>query len=119
MNRKMLSPIYALAAVCALTAIAAGCRVKDVRTAEITAPAVRNDACASIVETALKKLPGSEFLAIESVDYATGKIVVKYDSMKIGTKNLEFAIASAGFAAGPYPANKDAESKLPPECRAP
>ena len=31
---------------------------------------------------------------------------------------IEDAIAQAGFAAGPFPANEEAASKLPPECRA-
>jgi Copper chaperone len=111
--------IAALAVLAAISLSAAGCRVKDVKTAEISAPAVRNAACESIVDAALKKLPGKEFLAIKSLDYSTGKIVVQYDSMKVGVRNLEEAIASAGFAAGPFPADKAAEAKLPPECRAP
>ncbi len=95
----------------------AGCRVSHEKVATITAPDVRNAACSNVVEAALRKLPGHERLAIQSIDYSTGTIVVRYDSMKVGTKNLEDAIAQAGFAAGPFPANKEAAAKLPPECR--
>ena len=87
------------------------------KVATLTAPEVRNAACSNVVATALMKLPGREMLVIQSIDYSTGSIVVRYDSMKVGTKNLEDAIAQAGFAAGPFPANKEAADKLPPECR--
>lgn len=101
-----------------LTAVVlSGCRVRDIERATLTAPGVCNEACAKIAEAAIRKLPGNDKLAIESIDYATGKIVVRYDSMKVGTKNLEYAIAEAGFAAGPFPANAEAAAKLPPECR--
>ena len=101
-----------------LTAILfAGCRVGDIREATIIAPGVRNAACQEVVLKALKALPGKNDLTIVSADFATGTLVVRYDSMKVGTKNLEDAIAQAGFAAGPFPANPEAASKLPPECR--
>lgn len=87
------------------------------KVATLTAPEVRNAACSNVVEAALMKLPGHEMLVLQSIDYSTGSIVVSYDSMKVGTKNLEDAIAQAGFAAGPFPANKEAAAKLPPECR--
>ena len=94
-----------------------GCRVSDTKVATLVAPEVRNSACSNIVASALMSLPGNDILQIESIDYSTGSIVVRYDSMKVGTKNLEDAIAQAGFAAGPFPANKEAAAKLPPECR--
>lgn len=94
-----------------------GCRVRDLDVVSISAPEVRNAACSNVVAAALLRLPGREHLAVQSIDYSTGTIVVRYDSMKVGTKNLEDAIAEAGFAAGPFPANQDAAKKLPPECR--
>lgn len=100
-----------------MAALVAGCRTKDVREATIVAPDVRNEACERVVLQALQALPGREHLEIVSVDFATGTLVVRYDSMKVGTKNLEDAIAQAGFAAGPFPANPEAAAKLPPECR--
>lgn len=97
--------------------IFSGCRVRHVKTATVMAPEVRNAACSNVVAKALHALPGSESLRIESIDYTTGAITLRYDSMKVGTKNLEDAIAQAGFAAGPFPANPEAVAKLPAECR--
>lgn len=97
--------------------IFSGCRVRDVKTVTLVAPEVRNAACSNVVAKALYALPGSKYLEIESVDYATGAITLRYDSMKVGTKNLEDAIAQAGFAAGPFPANPEAVAKLPAGCR--
>jgi len=94
-----------------------GCRVRHIKTTTVLAPDVRNPACSNVVDAALRTLPGREHLRIESIDYATGAITVRYDSMKVGTKNLEAAIAEAGFAAGPFPANPEAAARLPPECR--
>ena len=112
---KSVAALILQAAVAAM--LFTGCRVSDVREATIIAPDVRNEACQQVVLKALKALPGSESLEIVTADFATGTIVVRYDSMKVGTKNLEDAIAQAGFAAGPFPANPEAASKLPPECR--
>ncbi len=108
------SMLFALAFLAAF--VLSGCRVSDTKVATLVAPDVRNAACSNVVAAALDKLPGNDILKIESIDYATGTIVVRYDSMKVGTKNLEDTIAQAGFAAGPFPANKEAAAKLPPEC---
>ncbi len=108
------STLFILALLAAL--VLSGCRVSDTKVATLVAPGVRNTACSNIVAAALMSLPGSDILKIESIDYSTGSIVVRYDSMKVGTKNLEDTIAQAGFAAGPFPANKEAAAKLPPEC---
>ncbi len=100
-----------------VSSVLSGCRVSDTKVATLVAPDVRNAACSNVVASALMSLPGGDILKIESIDFATGSIVVRYDSMKVGTKNMEDAIAQAGFAAGPFPANKEAAAKLPPECR--
>lgn len=110
-SAPFLFSLFLAAAVCA------GCRVRHVKTTTVTAPQVRNAACSNVVAKALKALPGKEYLHIESIDYTTGEITLRYDSMKVGTKNLEDAIAQAGFSAGPFPANPEAVAKLPQECR--
>ena len=112
---KSVVALFLQAAMAAM--LFTGCRVSDVREATIVAPDVRNEACRQVVLKALKALPGRDDLELVSADFATGTLVVRYDSMKVGTKNLEDAIAQAGFAAGPFPANPEAASKLPPECR--
>jgi len=88
-----------------------GCRVKDVRTAAITAPAVTNETALAAVEASLRTLPGAEYLQILGCDFATGTITLRYDSMRAGLKNLEHAAALAGFACGPFPAGGDPPPK--------
>ena len=117
---------FALAAATA-AAMAAGCRVRDVRTATIRVDGLRNEACSNVVAAALARLPDSRFsndrndpetcLRIEKIDYATGDLTVRYDSMKVGVRNLEDAIARAGFGTPTFPADEAARAKLPPECR--
>lgn len=94
-----------------------GCRVQDLREATLKVPALSNDAAYTVVTNALDTLPGREKLQVLSVDYAKHELTVRYDSMKVGTKNLEDAIAQAGLAAGPFPANPAAAAKLSPARR--
>ena len=121
---KRILPLLALAALAA----AGGCRVRDVRTATIRVAGLRNEACSNEIARALARLPDSRYtndrnnaemcLRIEKVDYATGDLTVRYDSMKVGVRNLEDAIARAGFDTPSFPADAAAREKLPPECRA-
>lgn len=120
---KRILPVLLLAA-----AAAAGCRVRDVRTTVIRVPGLRNEACSNQIARALARLPDSRYtndrndpemcLRIEKVDYATGDLTVRYDSMKVGVRNLEDAIARAGFDTPTFPADATARDRLPPECRA-
>jgi len=94
----------------------AGCRLSDVRVVEIRAPGVRNEACAQRVRQAL-----AQFRVIDQeklkFDFATGTVSVTYDSMQLARKNIELAIAQAGFDANEIPADRAARDALPPECR--
>lgn len=120
---KRILPVLLLAA-----AAASGCRVRDVRTTTIRVPGLRNEACSNQIARALARLPDSRYtndrndaemcLRIEKVDYATGDLTVRYDSMKVGVRNLEDAIARAGFDTPTFPADATARDRLPPECRA-
>lgn len=109
---------FAVAAL--LLAGVAGCRFEHVKEATVVAPEVRNAACLQVVSNALAELRVRDRVdlpEVVSADFSTGAIVIRYDSMEMGTKNLEDAIAGAGFAAGPFPANKEAAAKLPAGCR--
>ena len=118
--RRILLPLL-------LAAAAAGCRVRDVRTATIRVPGLRNEACSNEIAKALSRLPDTRLaddrndtemcLRIEAVDFATGDLTVRYDSMRVGVRNLEDAIAGAGFDTPTFPANEAARAKLPPACR--
>ena len=123
---KRILPVLLVAAAAAVAA--AGCRVRDVRTTTIRVPGLRNEACSNRIAKALARLPDSRYTndrndtemcpRIEKVDFATGDLTVRYDSMKVGVRNLEDAIARAGFDTPTFPADAAAREKLPPECRA-
>ncbi len=97
-----------------------GCRLHDVRTIELDVPGMRCEACGERVVRSLAALEGVEPDRL-SVQLETGKVSVRYDSMVVAIKNLEFAVASAGYRveARPYPIPADpaARESLPPECR--
>ncbi|NLB70275.1 MAG: hypothetical protein GX804_11470 [Lentisphaerae bacterium] len=111
---------FFIIAVIAVFTLLNGCRVSDVKEATVIAPGVRNETCLEKVSEAIKTVhisTKSKPPEVVSADFETGEIVIRYDSMQLGTKNLEHAIAEAGFSCGPFPANKEAAAKLPSECR--
>ncbi len=144
MTGRRPAPLYGTALAAAGLLLLGGCRLSDVRTTTVNAPGVRCGQCAEIVHRALwalvddppatlRPVPEESAATLRSesdtgtlrrieFDLATGAIVVTYDSMRMALKNLEFAVASAGFdvEAEPFPLAGDpsAREALPPECRA-
>ena len=102
--------------------LAGGCRTQDIRTVVIGVPGMRCAECAKRVEAALAAM-GNEGVKADKLafDTAAGTVTVTYDSMLVAIKNLEFAIAAAGYAvtAKPYPlpADPTAAAALPAPCR--
>jgi copper chaperone CopZ len=92
----------------------ASCRMSDVRTVTFPAPQVRGEACRKIVDDLLRKTDGVQ---AEKTIFGEGSITVTYDSLKLAKKNIEHAIAAAGFDVGETPANPTAREALPAECR--
>ena len=88
--------------------LAGGCRVRDVRTVELRVPGVADEASLAKARAALRALPDSR-LSNETgnaekcldvrADFDSGTMTVRYDSMKVGTKNLVDALSRAGFEA--------------------
>ena len=101
----------------ALLMVAVSCRRSDIRTVTIKVPGMNNAACAAIVVKALEATPGIQPGNAIKVDIAARTVTASYESLITALKNLEFAIADAGFAANEVPANAAAASKLPPECK--
>jgi len=97
-----------------------GCRVHDVRTVEIRAPGVRCEQCSERVAQALGMLEGVKAEKL-GFDLEQGIVTVTYDSMQVAIKNMEYAVAGAGYdvETKPYPLPADAAARdaLPPECR--
>ena len=96
--------------------LAAGCRQTDIRIAVVRVPNVINAACEARVRDALKSLDG---VALEALAVTNGVLTVRYDSMKLGLKNIEHAIKDAGFDANEFAADPAARAKLPKECLPP
>ena len=120
---------FALAVPCALSLLASSCRLHDWRTVRILVPEMKNEACAGIIRDALTRgcpIRRDDILA----DFEDRTLTVRYDSLVLARKNIEFAIADAGFRtleivateSGIYtneiPANPEAAKSLPPECSA-
>jgi hypothetical protein len=93
---------YAALVILAASTIA-GCRRTDVRDFEIKVPELTR-ANAAMYVNALMAYDGIKDVAKLDknsivIDETTRTIKVKYDSMKVAKKNLEMAIALAGFEA--------------------
>jgi copper chaperone CopZ len=84
-----------------------GCRVSDVRTHVVRVPEMARQEDAEQIRKALLPLNG---LQREKTvfDLSQRKVTVTYDSMMIAHKNIEIAIAEAGFTANAIPAIRPA-----------
>ena len=91
------------------------CRKHDIRAVTVGVPEMKNKACATVVANAVSRLHGVKVDEIR-LDMANRTVTVTYDSMLLALKNIEFAIADAGFAANEVPAKPEALKALPPEC---
>jgi len=96
--------------------LSASCRRQDMRTVTIRVPEMKTALCATIVATALQKSQSLPASAIHA-DVSHRTVTVTYDSLLRARKNLEFAIADAGFAADDTPADPRAAADLPEGCR--
>ncbi len=90
------------------------CRQRDIRTVTIDVPQMRGEECARIVYGVLANLNGVQ---ADSLDMEPGAVTVTYDSMRLALKNLEHALAAAGFQANEIPPDPDAREQLPERCR--
>lgn len=87
---------FALAALAA-AAILAGCRRTDVRDFTVHVPELPADGLPKI-QAALAKYGGVQHDSLK-LDPASRTVSMRYDSMQIAKKNIEIAIAKAGYAA--------------------
>jgi copper chaperone CopZ len=92
------------------------CRQHDYRTITIHVPEMKTQRCATLVRRALSSVRGAERRTID-IDLKARTVTVTYDSLFLSLKNLEFAIAGAGFQANNVPAKGDALKALPSECK--
>lgn len=87
----------------ALAAALCGCRRTDVRDFEIKVPALTRENSNKVVGALMCYEGVSDVARAQKnsivIDESAHTVKVKYDSMKVAKKNLEMAIASAGFEA--------------------
>ncbi len=102
--------VFAIAILITIT----GCRVKDIKEVTIKVPGMKNATCAKIIQDAFMKQPGLEEVR---PDISNRTVYIKYNSMVIAKKNLEYTITSAGFDANNEKADPEAYKALPPECK--
>ena len=102
---------------------ASSCRQHDYQTRIFYLPGLKNEECAKLVSNVLSQqmqLPSmNDSMKPETIkfDFEKRTMTVEYDSMKTELKNIEHAIARAGFAVNEIPVDTNAVAKLPPECR--
>jgi copper chaperone CopZ len=86
-------------AAVALSLAGAGCRQRDIRQTEVRVPQVTNAVAQAAVIKALSEIDGID---TGSARFENGVLVIRYDSMKLGIKNIEHAIMDAGFDANDF-----------------
>ena len=99
MQRLLLALVLAWPAV-----LGTGCRQQDLRTVTITLSGLSGGADAQSVSNAVAKLDG---VFDQSISFhGTSSMTLRYDSMKLARKNIEYAISQAGFGANEIPAKR-------------
>ena len=82
---------------CAIVLAVAGCRRADVREFSVSIPGMTPDD-APAVSAALQPYAGIDKSSLV-FDPASKTLKLRYDSMQLAKKNIEMAIAKAGFTA--------------------
>ena len=103
--------VLGLAAMVALGT--AGCFRNTVSEMELDIPAMTTPEAAARVEKGLKTL--GDALKDIQLEPENHRAVVKFDNVRLGRRNVEVAVAHAGFAVNDWPADEEARAKLPKE----
>ncbi len=106
--------ILSIASAAFLLAATSACYRPVASTATISVPQIRSDDCGRLAAESLRSMQG-----VTGVNIVPQRSVleVTYDNTKLGLKNLERAIALAGFDANDTPASPEARQRLPEGCR--
>lgn len=89
--------------LCVLAALLSGCRVTDEREMTIRLPGLSSEADQAKITGAVSALPGVDMQRL-AFDRKGRTLTVRYDSMRVAQKNIEIAIAEAGYDANGIPA---------------
>ncbi len=93
-----------------------GCRKQDIRIARIHVPQMSGQVCVDRAVSVVRRVPGVQTDMI-TVDRERRDITAPYDSIRLSLKNIEYALAKAGFQANDIPADEKARAALPESCR--
>jgi len=96
--------------------LSAGCFRNTSSVIELNIPDMKTEASAQVIQQSLSGLGEG---AIEGVttDFGTHIMVVTFDNVRLGRRNIEVAVRHAGFAVNDLPADEEARAKLSPEIR--
>lgn len=97
MSFKQSSRIAMAAAFAVACVVFSGCRRTDVREFEVSIPALQ-PANEAAIRQSLARFGGVDKSSLK-FDHAAKKLFMRYDSMQLAKKNIEMAIAKAGFEA--------------------
>lgn len=89
-----------MAALAAAAALAAGCRQRDIREVDVRVPQAVTEQVQGEIRAALAGIDGID--AAGAVFSTNGVMTVRYDSMKLGLKNIEHAIKDIGYDANDF-----------------
>ena len=92
-----------VAAALCLIAAASGCRQRDIREKTLAVPGATNEAARAEIVAAVSKIEG---VFAGSAAFGDGTLTIKYDSMKLGLKNIEHAIKDAGYDVNEFKGEK-------------
>ena len=107
MNKMIIAAVLALLAF-------AGCRQKDERDFTVEVPALTRENAAAVTDAIRGALAGCCGIDMSTLEFDSANHCVKmrYDSMQTAKKNIEMAIAKAGYVAnGVTPESIGAKAK--------
>lgn len=83
----------------AFLALLSGCRQRDIRETVVRVPQATTPEIQAEIRAELAKIDGVE---AGGAVFADGTVTVRYDSMKLGIKNIEHAIKDIGYDANDF-----------------
>jgi len=103
--------------IVALLVLSTGCFRNPISKIELKIPAMKTEACAQAVQTAIGQLGGEGAIREIAPDVETQTVWVTFDNVRLGRRNIEVAVRNAGFTVNDLVANEAARAKLAAECR--
>ena len=94
----------------------AACYRQVIETIDVKVPQMRTDAAADLIRGVLGAFDTNVVQKVET-DVSNRVVRVRYNSERGARRNIEVAIADAGFDANDLPGDAERRKALPPECQ--